>query len=318
MKNCWFCYENSGDNDYHSRCAKRFFGSETVPMLQLDAVLLKQLAEQTINKSIALTGVQPKLSVTLEKAKEGNRLTIVSLWGEYILKPQHDRYAQMPETEDLTMHIASLFKIPVCKHTLLKASDGSIVYLAKRFDRDKGKKIHMEDLCQLSEFQTESKYKGSYERVGKIIAKYCTNAGLDTLNYFELVFFSFLSGNNDMHLKNFSLLYADAGVELSPAYDLLNVNLVNPKDTEELALTIGGKKSRITLSDFAALATTLKIPEKVFVNIVKKFSSKNNEVEALISRSFLNNAAKETYFNIWMNKQRIFEDWRTKMVFASS
>ena len=308
MKNCWFCYKNSGVNDYHPKCAKRFFGSETVPGLQLDTVLLKQLAEQTINKSIALTGVQPKLSLTLEKAKEGNRLTIVGLWGEYILKPQHDRYAQMPETEDLTMHIASLFKISVCKHTLLKASDGSMVYIAKRFDRDNGKKIHMEDLCQLSEFQTENKYKGSYERVGRLISQYCTNSGLDTLNYFELVLFCYLSGNNDMHLKNFSVLYTDNGIELSPAYDLLNVSLVNPKDTEELALTIGGKKSRFKLSDFAALANSLHLPEKAFGNILKKFSSKNNEVAALINHSFLDNSAKETYLKIWTDRQRIFEE----------
>jgi serine/threonine-protein kinase HipA len=308
MKNCWFCYENSGNHDYHPGCARRFFGSDTVPYLQLDNNLLLQLAEQTINKRIAITGVQPKLSLTLEKAPGGTRLTVVGLWGEYILKPQHPGYPLMPETEDLTMHIASLFNLPTCKHTLLKASDGSMVYLAKRLDRDKGKKIHMEDLCQLSEFQTDNKYKSSYERVGKLIAKNCTNSGLDTLNYFELVLFSYLSGNNDMHLKNFSVRYTNTGIELCPAYDLLNVNLINPKDTEELALTINGKKSRINLSDFTALANNLKIPEKAYANTLKKFSSRNKEVEELIGHSFLNNAAKEQYLKIWMDKQQIFED----------
>jgi serine/threonine-protein kinase HipA len=307
MSNCWFCYKNSGAYNYHPKCARRFFGSEIAPDLQLDRVLLKQLAEQIVNKSIALTGVQPKLSVTLEKAREGNRLTIVGLWGEYILKPQHDGYHQMPETEDLTMHIAAVFKIPVCKHTLLKASDGSMVYMSKRFDRDNGKKIHMEDLCQLSEFQTENKYKGSYERAGKIISQYCTNTGLDTLNYFELVLFSYLSGNNDMHLKNFSVLYTGTGIELSPAYDLLNVNLVNPKDTEEMALTLNGKKSRLNLRDFALLAAALKIPDRAYANSLKKFSAKNNEVEELINHSFLDDAAKEAYLTIWKEKQRIFE-----------
>ena len=308
MKNCWFCYENSDNYDYHPKCARRLFGTDAVPDLQLDNELLLHLAEQTINMRIAITGVQPKLSVTLEKAEGGNRLTIVGLWGEYILKPQHAGYSQMPETEDLTMHIASVFKLPVCKHTLLKASDGSMVYVAKRFDREKGRKIHIEDLCQLSEFQTENKYKSSYERAGKLVTKYCANSGLDTLNYFELVLFSYLSGNNDMHLKNFSVVYTDAGIELSPAYDLLNVNLVNPKDTEELGLTINGKKSRLKLSDFSALANNLKIPAKAYANILKKFSSKNSEVEALINRSFLENEAKKMYLQIWMNKQRIFAD----------
>jgi serine/threonine-protein kinase HipA len=308
MKNCWFCYEDSGENNYHSKCARRFFGSDVAPVVQLDNELLRQLAEQTINKSISVTGVQPKLSVTLEKALGGSRLTIVGLWGEYILKPQHDVYPQMPETEDLTMHIASLFGITVCKHTLLQASDGSMVYLAKRFDRHSGKKIHMEDLCQLSEFQTENKYKSSYERVGKLIAQFCTNTGLDTLNYFELALFSYLSGNNDMHLKNFSVLYTDTGIELSPAYDLLNINLVNPKDTEELGLTLNGKKSRLKLTDFWALAVSLKIPEKAYINSLRKFHTKNNEVERLVSHSFLDNAGKEAYLNIWKSKQNIFSD----------
>jgi serine/threonine-protein kinase HipA len=143
--------------------------------------------------------------------------------------------------------------------------------------------------------------------VGKLIARYCENAGLDTLNYFELVLFSYLSGNNDMHLKNFSLIYTDSGVSLCPAYDLLNVNLVNPKDTEELALPLNGKKSRFKLSDFTALATNLKIPEKAYTNSLNKFKSKNAEVQELINNSFLDTTAKESYQQIWRNKQAIFD-----------
>lgn len=140
---------------------RNFLEQLSPPTLELNNQLLEDLAEQTINARIAVTGVQPKLSVALENSKENTRLTIVGLWGEYILKPQQEQYPMMPETEDLTMHLASLFKIPICEHTLLKATDGSLIYLAKRFDRVKGKKIHVEDFCQLSEFLTESKYKGS-------------------------------------------------------------------------------------------------------------------------------------------------------------
>ncbi len=244
MPRCWFCYKDAGEMEYHSACAKRFFGTSKAPVLTLDNDLLQKLADKTINKRIALTGVQPKLSVTLQNLKDQDRLTIVGLWGEYILKPQHDNYSHMPEIEDLTMHLAAEFKIAVCMHTLLKATDGRLVYIAKRFDRQNGKKIHVEDLCQLSEFLTESKYKGSYERTGKLISTYCMNTGLDTTNYFEVVLFSYLSGNNDMHLKNFSLIHEENGVVLSPAYDLLNVNLVNPTDDEELALTLNGKRKK--------------------------------------------------------------------------
>ncbi|WP_276348847.1 HipA domain-containing protein [Daejeonella sp. JGW-45] len=274
--------------------------------MELDNQLLRDLADQTINERIAITGVQPKLSVTLEKSKENNRLTIVGLWGEYILKPQHERFPMMPETEDLTMHLASLFRIQVCEHTLLRASDGSLTYLAKRFDRIKGKKIHMEDFCQLSEFLTESKYKGSYEKIGKLILKYCTNTGLDALNYFELVLFSYLTGNNDMHLKNFAVLHQDSGIYLSPAFDLLNVNLVNPADDEELALTLNGKKKKLRLKDFIILGTSLQIPERAIENSFKKFTSGNKEVDLFINSSFLSQEQKELYQKIWLEKQAIF------------
>ena len=305
MPDCWFCYKDCGEEEYHARCSKKFFGTEKVPELLLNKKLLKELAEKTVNQRIAVTGVQPKLSVTLEQQKEHNRLTIVGLWGEYILKPQHAHYAAMPETEDLTMHIAALFKIDVCEHTLIRATDKSLVYLAKRFDRKNGEKIHIEDLCQLSEFLTENKYKGSYERAGKLVQKYC-NRGIDVLNYFELVLFSYLSGNNDMHLKNFSLVHTDKGIVFSPAYDLLNVNLVNPADDEELGLTLNGKKKKIKLEDFIALAKGLNISEKVYQNSFKKFTLKNREVRELIDRSFLSAEAKKKYKAIWLKKQKIF------------
>ena len=305
MKNCWLCYKDAGDANYHPACAKKFFGTAEVPAMVLDKELLDALAKQTVNQRIAVTGVQPKLSVTLEKQKDKNRLTIVGLWGEYILKPQHHQYTMMPETEDLTMHLAALFKIPVCEHTLMQASDGSMVYLAKRFDRKDGKKIHVEDLCQLSEFLTENKYKSSYEKAGKLVAKYCSK-GLDLLNYFELVLFSYLVGNKDMHLKKFSLLHQPTGAELSPAYDLLNVNLINPKDKEELGLTLNGKKNKIKLTDFKILADSLRINEKAYYNSFKLFSHKNEEVFDLIDRSFLSKKMKQGYKEIWKEKQEIF------------
>lgn len=306
MSNCWFCYKDAGDANFHPGCAKKFFGTTEIPALTLDDKLLEDLAKKTVNKRIAVTGVQPKLSVTLKKQKDKNRLTIVGLWGEYILKPQHYKYAMMPEAEDLTMHLAAIFKIPVCEHTIMQASDGNMVYLAKRFDRKNGKKIHVEDMCQLSGFLTENKYKSSYEKVGKLVARYC-HKGLDVLNYFELVLFSYISGNNDMHLKNFSVLHQQEGGTLSPAYDLLNVNLINPADKEELALTLNSKKKKIKLADFIKLAESLGIKEKVYSGIFKKFSSRNKDVFYLIEQSFLSKEMKKEYKRIWKEKQKIFE-----------
>lgn len=305
MPNCLICYQHTTDELYHSKCAKQFFGTSNMPTLELNKKLLTELAEQTINKRIAVTGIQPKLSVTLEKRKGSGRLTIVGLWGEYILKPQHNKLPAMPETEDLTMHLAQIFGIEVCEHTLLRATDGSLVYLARRFDREKGKKIHVEDFCQLSGFLTENKYKSSYERAGKLILAHCTNTGLDIIKYFELLLFCYLTGNNDMHLKNFSLIHRPESIDFSPAYDLVNVNLVFPKDQEEMALLLNGRKKKIHLRDFEALGTVLGIPEKVRQNSYRKFSSRNESVQQMIELSFLPQGMQEKYWQIWNKKQKL-------------
>ena len=150
MPNCLFCYKDAGSAEYHASCCKKFFGTGTMPVLELNDQIIKELAETTISRHIAITGVQPKLSVNLEKAATNHRLTIVGLWGQYILKPQHHDIPEMPQNEDLTMHLAAYFGINTCGHCLMKTSGGGLVYLAKRFDRINNSKIHMEDFCQLA------------------------------------------------------------------------------------------------------------------------------------------------------------------------
>lgn len=213
----------------------------------------------------------------------------------------------MPEVEDVTMHLAKLFKIETAEHALIRTSTGELDYITKRFDRAKGKKIHVEDLCQLSELLTEQKYKSSYERVGKIIKQYATNSGLDAIKYFRLVLFSFLTGNNDMHLKNFSLMHTDNGILFSPAYDLLNVNLIYPDDKEDLALTLGGRKRKIKRSDFDQFAMSLELTDIVRDNIYKDFSKQFDKVQDLIKRSFLNDEYKERYIQIYESKLKQIE-----------
>jgi len=308
MSKCLFCYKSvqETDQEYHVKCCKSFFNVASLPELELDKKLLEDLANQTVNKRIAVTGVQPKLSVDLAKTRKGTeRLTIVGLWGSYILKPQHDQFLHMPETEDLTMHLAALFKIKTCRHTLMRTLEGELVYLAKRFDRSDGQKIHIEDFCQLSNLLTEQKYKGSYEKIGKLIREFCTHKGLDSLAFFELLLFSFLTGNNDMHLKNFSLVHGEGEVRLSPAYDLLNVNLIFPQDKEELGLTLNGKKRKITKKDFDILGKSLNQPERAIENIYQKFTGKRAKVEALIQSSYLPDDWKKRYLEIWDQKLRI-------------
>ena len=303
MAKCLFCYQalESGLT-YHAKCCKKFFGTEKLPELALDKAMLDKLAEETVNKRIAVTGVQPKLSLDLENNMDGKCLTIVGLWGKYILKPQNTELSSMPEVEDLTMHLAEQFKISTCQHALIPIADGSLAYIAKRFDRVGNTKIHMEDFCQLGGFQTEQKYDSSYERCGKLINTYCSNKGLDLLNYYELLVFSFLSGNSDMHMKNFSILYQGEEIVLSPAYDLINSALVFPKDQDDMAMMLNGRKSKIKLKDFENLAKSLSLPDKVFQRVITKYTSAQNKVFALIDLSFLSQDYKTNYKKIWLER----------------
>lgn len=303
MANCLFCYrELEPGHAYHAKCSKKFFGTEILPELKLNQETLNKLAEETVNKRIAVTGVQPKLSLDLENHTTGKRLTIVGLWGKYILKPQNTQLDSLPEVEDLTMHLAELFKIDTCKHALIPMEGGKLAYIAKRFDRKGNTKIHMEDFCQLGGFQTEQKYDSSYERCGKLISNYCSNTGLDLLAYYERLVFSFLSGNSDMHMKNFSILYQQDEIVLSPAYDLINSALVYPKDKDDMALLLSGRKSKIKLKDFENLAKSLGLSDKVFQRVIGKFTRAHDNVFEMIDRSFLTDEFKDTYKHIWLER----------------
>jgi serine/threonine-protein kinase HipA len=220
----------------------------------------------------------------------------VGLWGQYVFKPQTELYERLPEVEDLTMHLAEDAKLSVARHSLIRLADGSLGYITLRFDRNKkGEKIPMEDMCQLAERKTEDKYKSSYEQVAKLIAQYSAIPQLDLTNFFELLIFCFLTGNNDMHLKNFSLYKPSNQQVFTPAYDLVNVALVNPKDKEELAMTLNGKKSKIRLCDFDQAAKRNNLPANFIQQTIERFSRCLPKWEETIDRSFITKAQKETY-----------------------
>ena len=301
MSKCLYCYKElgPGEVDFHKSCCRKFFGTATAPSLDYTRAQMDELAAQVIRSQTTLTGVQPKLSLNLDKHKDSQKLTIVGLWGDYIFKPQTERFAMLPENEDLTMHLAEIAKIKIVPHTLIRMKDGSIGYLTKRIDRKAdGEKIAMEDMCQLTERQTEHKYRSSYEQIGKAIRKYSTNAQLDMVDFLELVYFSWLTGNNDMHLKNFSL-YSPAGEPvLTPAYDLLNAVISNPADDEELALNLNGKKKRMKDADFRTAYRTCGVPEIVFDRVKKKYKDLLPKFEEEIQRSFLSDELKTFYIDL--------------------
>lgn len=298
MSKCLYCYKELGEGevDFHKACSKKFFGVPTAPELPYSLYELDTLAAQVIKSQTTLTGVQAKLSLHLDRHEGSKRLTIVGLWGDFIFKPQTQSYKTLPENEDLTMHLAEIAKIKVVPHTLIRLQDGTLGYLTKRIDRtSEGDKIPMEDMCQLTERQTEYKYKSSYEQIAKVIAKHSYVPLLDLTDFYEQVFFNWLVGNNDMHLKNYSLYAPKGKWVLTPAYDLLNVSMVNPKDTEELALTLNAKKKRIKRSDFVRAMETSGISPKVFDNILAKYRKLLPKFNEIIDLSFLEKEDKEIY-----------------------
>lgn len=291
-KKCLYCYKplTNGENDYHEVCSQKMFGYRIAPALPYKRSELNELANQVIRSQTTLTGVQPKLSLDFENMSNApRRFTIVGLWGRFILKPQTEHYPNLPELEDLIMHLAELSKIKTVPHSLIRFSDGELCYITRRIDRTKdGTKIAMEDMCQLSCRLTEDKYKGSHERVAKLIAHYSSVPQLDLVNYWEQVLFSWIVGNADMHLKNYSLYAADGShYVLTPAYDLLSTALVIPEDTEELALTLCGKKRKLSKANFFDAMMQSGISEKVCENIVAKFQKVLPSWIAFIEQSFL-------------------------------
>ncbi len=301
MCKCLFCYNNleKGQKDFHPQCARKIFGTNEAPLLEYRHEELDELAEQVIRSQTSLTGVQPKLSLNLNKHEGTSRLTIVGLWGDYIFKPQTASYPELPENEDLTMHLASAAKIKVVPHSLIRLADGKLGYITKRIDRTKkGEKIDMEDMCQLTLHPTEYKYKGSYEQIAKAIMQHCDMPRLDLTNYMQVLLFCFVTGNNDMHLKNFSLYRPSNSYQLSPAYDLVNVAIANPKDTEELALTLSGRKSKLQLKDFMSSAATMGLEPNVMLRLIDNMHKALPKWESLIQRSFLSDEMKDLYNQI--------------------
>ena len=299
---CLYCYKPlEKRNDFHVRCAKAFFGSEKAPQIPYSLDQMAELAKKVVKRSVAVPGVQPKLSLSLLKAtkeKADSRLTVVdALGGQFVFKPPTDRFPEMPENEHLTMRIAESFGINVVKSSLIRLASGELSYITKRIDRTReNEKIHMLDMFQITE--AFDKYKSSMEKVGKAIDAWSGNTLLDKVLYFELALFSFLTGNNDMHLKNFSMIEGGSGWVLSPAYDLLNVAIVLPEDKEELALTLCGKKKKLNQKHFEQLGESLGLTSKQITGAFQRMVKYKPKASAWIEQSFLSNKRKNDYLDV--------------------
>jgi serine/threonine-protein kinase HipA len=256
---------------------------------------------------MSIQGVQPKLSAVLNTRKNGFEL--VNTGGRYILKPQNPQYQQLPENEDLSMRLAVAAGVQVPLHGLVYSKDGSMTYFIKRFDRVAKKKIAVEDFAQLMGLSRETKYDASMERVAQVLDRYCTFPAVEKIKLFKLTLVNYLIGNEDMHVKNFSLMTRDGKVELTPAYDILNTSMVLSVPQVEIALPIKGKKRKLDagiLIDYfgrSRLGLNLKIVSSVMDEIEQVMPA----WEGLIEASFLSDTMKTKYRQfLELRKERLF------------
>jgi len=298
MKQCLFCGKPIEEalqmGQWHRLCSKKFFGTDIPPLVSLSRHNLESIASKAIGEGRTLPGVQKKLSLTLVSEKgQQPRLTIVDTPTGFILKPQSQEYAQLPEAEDLVMRMADVADITTVPHALLYLENGTLAYITKRIDRKGKRRIAMEDFCQLSEKLTEDKYKGSYEMCAKLLQKWSSRPLLDVTNFTYLLLFSFVTGNSDMHLKNFSLIAEEPGSHiLAPAYDLLPVNLILEDDREEMALTLCVKKTKLTYGTFLQLGEHLGIAELVVNNLINKLKNLEPTFMEIVTTSFVSEGMK--------------------------
>ena len=277
------------EGEYHAECAKSLFGAEQAPTFTYSSAELNELARKLVLSRVSVPGVQPKLSVHLERTRgRSDRLTLVGLDGNYILKLPTASYPELPESEHFAMTLARLCGIGTAAFGLVRLESGALAYLTRRMDREDGVK-HMIDFCQLTDRRTSRKYYGSHEQVAKALRRYATAAGSDVLRLFEVLLFSFITGNSDMHLKNFSLLREHDGTwRLSPAYDLVPVKTVLPADKDDLALTVNGKNRKLRAADFRAAATTMGLTSVQYSRLTRRMvESVTRNLDEAVNRSFL-------------------------------
>ncbi len=303
---CLYCYGSiKSEKDFHEKCSVEFFGTPNPPQIEYSLDQMDELAKNVVERSVAVPGVQPKLSMSLvaESTNLTNaRLTLVgALGGQYIFKPPSDRFAEMPENEHLTMRMAKAFGIPVVPSSLIRLASGELSYLTKRIDRwETGEKIHMLDMFQITE--AFDKYKGSMEKVAKALDDYSSNTVLDKTYFFDLALFCFLTGNNDMHLKNFSMIETPSGWGLAPAYDLLNVALAFPEDKEELALTLLGKKKKLKREHFEQLGEGVGLTPKQIKGTFNRILKNKPKAFSWIDQSFLSENMKSAYKEVLLER----------------
>ena len=307
MNRCPITYELCGTEKYSEK-GLRLIAPKLTALndLPFTAAEQRQEAANRTNK-LSIQGVQPKLSAVISVVKQ--QFEIVDQFGNYIIKPQNDIFPELPENEDVTMKMAKVYGLDVPFHGLVYSKDGSLSYFIKRFDRySKGKKYATEDFAQLSGNSRDTKYDYTMEKLVKIIDEFCTFPAIAKADFFKRILFCFITGNEDMHLKNFSVITKAGKTTLAPVYDFLNSSISIKNPQEELALSLKGKKSNFKaaeLIDYYA-KERLGLNDKTIDVILSDMNKSVSKWTELVEISFLSGDMKEKYLRLMENRIKRF------------
>lgn len=308
MNRCPITYELCGNNKYSEKGLRMIAPKLThLNDLPYTAAELRQEAANRAKK-LSIQGVQPKLSATISVVEQ--EFKIVDQFGTYIIKPQNDLFPELPQNEDVTMRMAKVFGLDVPFHGMLYAKDGSLSYFIKRFDRyGKGKKLATEDFAQLTGNTRDTKYRFTMEKLVPVIDEFCSFPAIEKADFFKRILFCYVTGNEDMHLKNFSLITKNGKTTLTPIYDFLNSSIAIKNPEEEIALTLKGKKSNLKASDFMDYYAKdrLQLNEKAIATILEQMHNAIPKWKELLEISFLSDEMKEKYFNLLEGRTKKFK-----------
>jgi len=312
MAQCNGCLKDN-ISGFCSSCEKILFNrSKVSPQLKFNwEDISKRIDGQPMGFSIS--GVQRKGFIGKPRGIELVPKMDVDEKSQYIVKPLLSRFDipdQSPANEHATMQIAKqLFGIKIAECAFMNFANGTPAYITRRFDyNDDGEKLNQEDFASV--LKASDKYKSkTYQDVGEWLSP------LNRIDLLRILIFNFLTGNGDVHLKNISLLEtADGDMMLSPSYDLMNtkIHLTDNllalnlfEELEQTSLPLGKIYSYMS-EDFIKFGKRLNIKDSIVTKIIETFNKKENEILAMVDKSFLSNDAKNKYKKIVVANYKLF------------
>ncbi|WP_426230590.1 type II toxin-antitoxin system HipA family toxin [Pararhizobium sp. DWP3-4] len=253
---------------------------------------LREASSPKPKARFSLAGVQMKLSV-IKNTGKGGGLTLPMGDGEgaYIAKFPSTSFPGVSENEYANLALAEAIGMEVPERELVAQtefegipeefrtlSDGKVL-LVRRFDRAiTGERIHIEDFAQVFGIYPSRKYDGAaYHDIASALGIAVSSAA--SLEFVRRLALAVITGNGDMHLKNWSLIYRGIGNKpaLAPVYDVLSTIPYIPADAMALSLAAERSFKALTAQRWKAFANRARLPEPAVLNAVVDVTERVNQ-----------------------------------------